>query len=174
MRCVWHWLHQRRRCFAYEAHVCFLEERIPKRIVEQIIAVLVPLSMLEETVAVMKLAPHEHAQTGPDGPADAEYRWVTPAAVHQQGCWRVRDGAETSPPVQVEKRGNSRDVSVLVQRQSCGFQLYNREQTAENRCHRCSSRAWSKSRSQSRKFRRGSKSHSYSLYRKRCDPRSSA
>ena len=31
-----------------------------------------PLPILEETVEVMKLAPHEHAQTGPDGPADAE------------------------------------------------------------------------------------------------------
>ena len=45
---------------------------VPERIVEQIVDVIVPLSILEETVAVMKLAPHEHAQTGPDGPADAE------------------------------------------------------------------------------------------------------
>ena len=48
------------------------QELVPERIVEQIIDVLVPLSILEETVAVVKLAPHEHAQTGPDGPADAE------------------------------------------------------------------------------------------------------
>ena len=33
---------------------------------------MVPLSILEETVAVMKLVPHEHSQTGPEGLADAE------------------------------------------------------------------------------------------------------
>ena len=33
---------------------------------------LVPLPILENTVATMKLAPHEHTQTGPDGLADAE------------------------------------------------------------------------------------------------------
>ena len=48
------------------------QENVPERIVEQIIEVLVPLSILKETVAVMKLAPHEHPQTGPDGAADAE------------------------------------------------------------------------------------------------------
>ena len=42
-----------------------------------------PLSVLKETVAVMKLLPYQHAQT------DLE----CPAAVHQQGCWRSRDEA---------------------------------------------------------------------------------
>ena len=48
------------------------QEHVPERIVEQIIDVLVSLSLLEETVAVMKLSPHEHAHTDPDGPANAE------------------------------------------------------------------------------------------------------
>ena len=48
------------------------QEHVPERIVEKIIDVLVPLSILEETVGVMKLAPQEHAQTGPDGTADGE------------------------------------------------------------------------------------------------------
>ena len=48
------------------------QEHVPERIVEQIIDVLVPLSILDESVAVMKLAPHEHAQSGPDSPAEAE------------------------------------------------------------------------------------------------------
>ena len=48
------------------------QEHVPERIVEQIIDALMLRSILEETVAVMKLAPHEHAQTGPDVPADAE------------------------------------------------------------------------------------------------------
>ena len=39
------------------------QEHVPERIVEQIIEVQVPLLILEETVAVMKLAPHEHTQT---------------------------------------------------------------------------------------------------------------
>ena len=38
------------------------QEHVPERIVEQIIEVQVPLPILEETVSVMKLAPHEHAQ----------------------------------------------------------------------------------------------------------------
>ena len=45
----------------------------------------------------MKLATHEHAQTSPEGPADAEDSWVAPVAVRQQDCWRSRDDAETSP-----------------------------------------------------------------------------
>ena len=39
------------------------QEHVSERIVEQIVDVRVPLSILEETVAVMKLAPHEHTQT---------------------------------------------------------------------------------------------------------------
>ena len=39
------------------------QEHVRERIVEQIIVVQVPLLILEETVAVMKLAPHEHTQT---------------------------------------------------------------------------------------------------------------
>ena len=39
------------------------QERVPERIVEQIIEVQVPLVILGETVAMMKLAPHEHTQT---------------------------------------------------------------------------------------------------------------
>ena len=38
------------------------QEHVPERIVEKIIDVLMPLSILEETVAVMKLAPQEHKQ----------------------------------------------------------------------------------------------------------------
>ena len=38
------------------------------------------------------------------------------ASVHQQGCWRSRDGAETSPTVQVEMRRSSRDVSDSIQK----------------------------------------------------------
>ena len=41
------------------------------------------------------------------------------------------DEAETSPTVQVEMRRSSRDVSDSIQRQSGGFQLYNREQTTD-------------------------------------------
>ena len=48
------------------------QEHVPERIVEPIIDVLMPLLILEETVAVMKLVPHEHAQTHPDVLADAE------------------------------------------------------------------------------------------------------
>ena len=39
------------------------QEHVPERIVEQIIEVQVPQLILEETVAMMKLAPHEHTQT---------------------------------------------------------------------------------------------------------------
>ena len=39
------------------------QEHVPERNVEQIIDVRVSLSILEETVAVMKLAAHEHAQS---------------------------------------------------------------------------------------------------------------
>ena len=70
------------------------------------------------------------AAAGPLHPKwpDAEDSRVAPAAVHRQGCWRSRDGAETSPAVQVEMRRSSRYVSDSVQRQSGGFQLCNREQ----------------------------------------------
>ena len=44
----------------------------PELIDEQIVDVQMPLPILEETVAIMKLAPHEHTQTHLDGPADAE------------------------------------------------------------------------------------------------------
>ena len=78
---------------------------------------------------VAAAGPHHsnwHAQTGPDGPADAEDSRV--ARVRRQGCWRSRDGAETSPAVSVEMRRSSREVPDSVQRQSGGFQLCNREQ----------------------------------------------
>ena len=39
------------------------QEHVSERIVEQIVDVRVPLSILEETFAVMKLVPHEHTQT---------------------------------------------------------------------------------------------------------------
>ena len=39
------------------------QEHVSERIVEQIVGVRVPLSILKETVAVIKLAPHEHTQT---------------------------------------------------------------------------------------------------------------
>ena len=42
---------------------CTQMKLTPERIDEQIIDVLVPLPILEETVAVIKQAPHEHAQT---------------------------------------------------------------------------------------------------------------
>ena len=45
------------------------QEHVPERIVEQIIEVQVSLLILEETVAMMKLAPHEQAQTGPENDA---------------------------------------------------------------------------------------------------------
>ena len=49
------------------------QEHVPERIVEQIIDVLVRhCRFWKRIVAVTKLGPHEHAQTGPDSPADAE------------------------------------------------------------------------------------------------------
>ena len=42
---------------------CTQTKLTPEGIDEQIVDVRVPLSILKETVAVMKLAPHEHAQT---------------------------------------------------------------------------------------------------------------
>ena len=48
-----------------------------------------------------------------------------------------------------------------VQRHNGGYQLYNKKQTTEHRCRKCSSR----------EFRRRSKFHSYSFHRKRCEPR---
>ena len=53
-----------------------------------VIDVLMPLSILEETVAVMRLAPHEHAQTDPDGLADAEDSCVTRQRQVPQSKWR--------------------------------------------------------------------------------------
>ena len=38
------------------------QEHVSERIVDQIVDVRVPLSIWEETVAVMNLAPHEHTQ----------------------------------------------------------------------------------------------------------------
>ena len=38
-------------------------------------------------------------------------RRVSPATVHQQGCWRSRDDADTSPTVQVGMSQSSREVS---------------------------------------------------------------
>ena len=70
----------------------------PERIDEQIVDVRVPLPILKESVTVMKLTPHEHAPTGPDGPAGAENNCAA-QAVHQQGWWRSRDDAETNPTV---------------------------------------------------------------------------
>ena len=44
---------------------CSQTKLTSERIDEQIIDVPLPLSILVETVAVMKLVPHEHAQTDP-------------------------------------------------------------------------------------------------------------
>ena len=49
-----------------------------------------PPPILEETVAIMKLATHEHIQTGPDGPADAEDSWFAqPQFINKVGDDRV-------------------------------------------------------------------------------------
>ena len=48
------------------------QEHVPERNVEQIIDVLMPLSILEESVGVLRLAPRAHAQTDLDGWADAD------------------------------------------------------------------------------------------------------
>ena len=65
-------------------------KHFPERIVEQIIEVQVLLLILEETVAMMKLAPHEQAQT-----TEKTAEFPQPQ-VHQQGC-RSREGTETNP-----------------------------------------------------------------------------
>ena len=54
------------------------QEHVSERIVEQIVDVRVPLSILEETIAVMKLAPHEHTQTTvEDSPSrSSSTRWT--------------------------------------------------------------------------------------------------
>ena len=50
----------------------------------------VPLPILIETVEVIKLVPHEHALSGPDGPADAEgSRVAQPQFVNKVGDDRV-------------------------------------------------------------------------------------
>ena len=83
-----------------------------------------PLPILEETVAEMKLAPHEHAQT---------VEFPQPQFITTVVDDRVTD-AETSPTVQAEMKRSSREVSDSNQRQSGGFHLSNREQTTENGC----------------------------------------
>ena len=114
---VWHWIHQRRRLSADKAHV-----RVKRR--------------TDRRCDCVKAGPHKHAQNKSRRPGWRRRQLSCPAAAHQQGCWHSRDNAETSPTVQVKMRRSSRDVSDSIQRQSGGFQLNNREQTTENRCHR--------------------------------------
>ena len=75
------------------------QEHVPERIIEQIIEVQVPLPILEKTVEEKKLVPNEHTKSR-----------FSQAVVHQEGCRRSRDDADTSPTVQVEIRRSSQDT----------------------------------------------------------------
>ena len=83
----------------------------------------------------MKLAPYEHAQTGPDGPAMQKTVDLPPQFVNK--VVDVRGTMQRqSPTVQVEMRRSSRDVSDSIQRQSGGYQLYKGEQMPQVQSHR--------------------------------------
>ena len=114
------------------------QEHVSERIVDQIVDVRVPLSIWEETVAVMNLAPHEHTQT----------TQKTVEKSQPQSINKAYDRVKTQRqiPVQVEMTRSSQEVSDSIQEQSGRPELSNRERTPENRCRKNSSRERSRSK----------------------------